>query len=247
MRADAALLEIAKWGPTQMSATRLAKGGPKTGGGGRRECQSTRTFMAPESRLDRSPRRVGGPAWTAARQGAVLSAADIACAELPGCRRANSSAVGIRRAHRRAVWTELSPEPVVRFRVALSSARDDRRRDARSSPGLTVPRRGRVLSRSGDAGIVGRRGRGRLRVRRTERWFLRRCLLSSAAGTASSRRSLRLQVVGTLDGSGAVCSVVRAAASVFDDVRVVPVMTAREAYDPTSPRNVLRRRRHDGN
>ena len=46
-------------------------------------------------------------------------------------------------------------------------------------------------------------------------------------------------VVGTLDGSGAVRSVVRAASSVFDDVRIVPVMTATEGYDPASPRNVV--------
>jgi hypothetical protein len=46
-------------------------------------------------------------------------------------------------------------------------------------------------------------------------------------------------VVGTLAGSGAVRSVVRAAASVFDDVRVVPVMTATEKYDSTSLRNVV--------
>jgi hypothetical protein len=46
-------------------------------------------------------------------------------------------------------------------------------------------------------------------------------------------------VVGTLNGSGAVRSVVRAAASIFDDVRVVPVMTATERFDPSSPRNVV--------
>ena len=43
-------------------------------------------------------------------------------------------------------------------------------------------------------------------------------------------------VVGK-DGSGAVPSVVRAAASVFDDVRVVPVMTATEAYEPSTVRH----------
>jgi spermidine synthase len=46
-------------------------------------------------------------------------------------------------------------------------------------------------------------------------------------------------VVGTLDVSGAVRSVVRAAASFFDDVRVVPVMIATERFDPSSPRNVV--------
>jgi hypothetical protein len=46
-------------------------------------------------------------------------------------------------------------------------------------------------------------------------------------------------VVGTLDGSGAVRSVVHAASSVFDDVRLVPVMTVTEGYDPASPRNVV--------
>ncbi len=46
-------------------------------------------------------------------------------------------------------------------------------------------------------------------------------------------------VVGALGGPGAVQLVVRAAASVFEDVRLVPVMTAMEMYDPSSPRNVV--------
>ena len=46
-------------------------------------------------------------------------------------------------------------------------------------------------------------------------------------------------VVGALDGSGAVRSVVRAAASVFDDVRLVPVMTTTETCDPSTVRNVV--------
>ncbi len=46
-------------------------------------------------------------------------------------------------------------------------------------------------------------------------------------------------VVGTLDGSGVVRSVLRAATSVFDDVRIVPVMTSTESYDPSTERNVI--------
>ena len=46
-------------------------------------------------------------------------------------------------------------------------------------------------------------------------------------------------VVGTLDGSGAVRAVVRAAGSVFEDVRLVPVMTATERVDPAATRNVV--------
>ena len=46
-------------------------------------------------------------------------------------------------------------------------------------------------------------------------------------------------VVGALDGSGAVRSVVRSAASVFDDVRLVPVMTTTETYGASTVRNVV--------
>ena len=46
-------------------------------------------------------------------------------------------------------------------------------------------------------------------------------------------------VVGALDGSGAVRSVVRAATSEFDDVRLLPVMTPRERYDRATRRNVV--------
>jgi spermidine synthase len=46
-------------------------------------------------------------------------------------------------------------------------------------------------------------------------------------------------VVGALDGSGAVRAVARAAASVFDDVRLVPVMTTTETFDPYAARNVV--------
>lgn len=45
--------------------------------------------------------------------------------------------------------------------------------------------------------------------------------------------------VGALDGSGPVGEVVRAAASVFDDVRLVPVMNASETYDRSIERNVI--------
>ena len=46
-------------------------------------------------------------------------------------------------------------------------------------------------------------------------------------------------VVGALDGSGAVRAVARAAASVFGDVRLVPVMTTTETFDPYAVRNVV--------
>ena len=46
-------------------------------------------------------------------------------------------------------------------------------------------------------------------------------------------------VVGRLDGTGEVGSVVRAAASVFHDVRLVPVMTTGERYAPSATRNVV--------
>jgi spermidine synthase len=46
-------------------------------------------------------------------------------------------------------------------------------------------------------------------------------------------------VVGSLGGSGPVRSVVRAAAYEFHDVRVLPVMTATEEYDPLAERNVV--------
>jgi hypothetical protein len=46
-------------------------------------------------------------------------------------------------------------------------------------------------------------------------------------------------VVGALGGRGAVRSVVRAAASVFDDVRLVPVMSTTETCEPSTVRNVV--------
>jgi spermidine synthase len=72
--------------------------------------------------------------------------------------------------------------------------------------------------------------------------------LASGFGTpaffASLERALRpggafaFNVVGALDG-GAVQGVVAAAASAFDDVRVVPVMVPGEAYSPRTVRNVV--------
>jgi hypothetical protein len=46
-------------------------------------------------------------------------------------------------------------------------------------------------------------------------------------------------VIGSLGGSGPVHSIARAAASEFRDVRVLPVMTATEEYDPLVERNVV--------
>ena len=58
-------------------------------------------------------------------------------------------------------------------------------------------------------------------------------------GRLRPRGAFAFNVVGALDGSGAVRSVARAAASVFDDVRLLPVMTATERYDPSTVRNVV--------
>jgi hypothetical protein len=45
--------------------------------------------------------------------------------------------------------------------------------------------------------------------------------------------------VGPLGRPGAVTTVVREAASVFEDMRIVPVTTTTERFDPAATRNVV--------
>ena len=69
--------------------------------------------------------------------------------------------------------------------------------------------------------------------------------LSGCAFFRALRKRLRpggafaFNVVGALGGRGAVRSIVRAAASVFDDVRLVPVMSTTETCEPSTVRNVV--------
>lgn len=62
---------------------------------------------------------------------------------------------------------------------------------------------------------------------------------------AKLRRILRpggamgINLIGALDGSGPLPSVVRSARAELHDVRVVPVMVADEAYSPHAPRNIV--------
>ncbi|MEO8183632.1 MAG: fused MFS/spermidine synthase [Deltaproteobacteria bacterium] len=64
-------------------------------------------------------------------------------------------------------------------------------------------------------------------------WFgaLRRALCSGGA--------VAINVIGTLDGTGAVPDVVRAAQGSFEQLRVLPVMVADEEYRPSALRNVV--------
>jgi spermidine synthase len=51
--------------------------------------------------------------------------------------------------------------------------------------------------------------------------------------------AMAINVIGTLDGRSPVRDVLRAARAELSDVRVVPVMTADEAYSPGARRNVV--------
>jgi spermidine synthase len=55
----------------------------------------------------------------------------------------------------------------------------------------------------------------------------------------SSGGAVAINVIGTLSGAGPVRDVVRAAQSSFDQLRVLPVMIADEAYSPSALRNVV--------
>lgn len=71
------------------------------------------------------------------------------------------------------------------------------------------------------------------------RSFLDEAFWRDAARALRPGGALAVNVIGALDGGGAVARVERLLASCFDDIRLVPVLDPGEAFDRDAPRNVV--------